>query len=195
MTDQEQGPGENSDFDPSSIRRPSPLLWRYYVLTALLTVAGAPFVMLALYFKYHSLRYSFDSKGVSMSWGILFRREISLTYRRIQDIHLSRNILQRWLGLATINLQTASASAGAEMSIEGIPQYEALRDFLYRQMRGAAQEKPADTSDDALLLLTEIRDELRGLRAERGLGESPTAVEMTLAETARMQSQPDGAKG
>lgn len=74
-----------------------------------------------------------------MTYGILFRREIYLTHRRIQDIHVTRNFVQRWLGLATVVVSTASGSSGAEMTmtIEGIREPEELRDFLYRQMRGA----------------------------------------------------------
>jgi putative membrane protein len=103
-----------------------------------------------------------------MSWGILWRRETLLTYRRIQDIHLTRNIVQRWLNLATVSVQTASGSASAEMAIEGILEAEPLRDFLYAQMRGArgldhpTDAKPAASGagDEALVLLREIRDAL-----------------------------------
>ena len=80
-----------------------------------------------------------------MRWGMFFRREVNLTYRRIQDIHLTKNPLQRWMGLAKISLQTASGSANAEMSIEGILEAEALRDFLYSRMRGARGS--TDSSD------------------------------------------------
>src|SRR5690606_33558570 len=96
---------------------------------------------LPLYFKYETLRYRFDDKGISMSWGLLFRREVHLTYRRIQDIQLTRNIVQRWLGLASVAIQTASGASSAEMVIEGVLEAEALRDYLYRQMRGALPEK------------------------------------------------------
>jgi hypothetical protein len=67
---------------------------------------------------------------------------VNLTFRRLQDIHLTHNLLQRWMGLATISLQTASGNAGAEMAIEGVLQAEALRDFLYARMRGARDERP-----------------------------------------------------
>jgi uncharacterized membrane protein YdbT with pleckstrin-like domain len=30
-----------------------------------------------LYFKYETLRYRFDEEGMSMSWGILMRRQTS----------------------------------------------------------------------------------------------------------------------
>ena len=118
---QPRPPQLDSSFQPYNITRPAPVLMWYYFLVSLL--AGPFFVLalLPLYFKYITLRYHFDDKGVSMSWGILWRREMLLTYRRIQDIHLTRNIVQRWLGLATVSVQTASGSASAEMAIGGHP--------------------------------------------------------------------------
>jgi uncharacterized protein len=164
-------------FDPSSISRPDPALWTYYVLTAAMTLVGFPFVIVPLYFKYRTLKYRFDDKGVSMSWGILFHRETYLTYRRIQDIHVTRNLFHRWLGLAAVSVQTASGSSGAEMTIEGIRNPEALRDFLYHQMRGARGEPDGTATtattaasapaDEALTLLREIRDSLRNARTRR----------------------------
>jgi putative membrane protein len=124
-------------FDPFAITRPAPVLLAYYALVSLVTGPAFPLVLLPLFCKYVTLRYRFDEKGISMSYGVLFRRETLLTYRRIQDIHLTHNIVQRWLGLATVSIQTASGAAGAEMAIEGILEAEALRDFLYQRMRGA----------------------------------------------------------
>ena len=165
-------------FDPGSITRPEPALMTYYAITAAMTLVGFPFVILPLYFKYHTLRYRFDDKGIAMTWGILFRREIYLTYRRIQDIHVTRNIIERWLGLASVAVQTASGSSGAEMTIEGVAQAEQLRDFLYRKMRGAHDDElhhaaagdgaavpAAGAEGEALQLLREIRDEVRRLRS------------------------------
>jgi putative membrane protein len=168
-----------ASFDPRDITRPDKSLLRYYLLVALLAGPGYPFALVPLLFRYETLRYRFDDEGVAMSWGVFFRKEVYLTYRRIQDIHLTRNILQRWMGLATVSIQTASGSATPEMSIEGILQAEALRDFLYAKMRGVrGQAEPtapvvagsgdhATTADEALGLLREIRDELRQLAGRR----------------------------
>ena len=120
-----------------AIERPDPSLMTYYALAAIITGPAFPFVILPLYFRYHTMRYRFTDEGVSMRWGILFRKEINLTFARIQDIHLTSNFAERWLGLARIQIQTASGSAKAEMTIEGVPQFEGLRDFLYSRMRGA----------------------------------------------------------
>ena len=77
-----------------------------------------------------------------MRWGLLFRKEVLLNYARIQDIHLVSGIIERWLGLARIQIQTAAGSANAEMTLEGLLEYQAVRDFLYSRMRGV-KEKPA----------------------------------------------------
>ena len=95
---------------------------KYYAVVALAsTLCILPItaiVLLPSWFKYRTLRYRFDDEGISMAWGMLFRREINLTYRRIQDIHVTRNLFQRWMGLAKVPIQTASGSTGATMTIE-----------------------------------------------------------------------------
>lgn len=155
-------------FDPYALKRPAPILLRYYLIIAIFSTVAFPAVFLPLFFRYHTLRFHFDDEGLSVKWGILFRREVVLTYRRIQDIHLTRNLLQRWMGLATVEIQTASGNAAATMRIEGVLEAEALRDFLYHQMRGARHDETAEPhsapADEALALLREIRDEVRSLR-------------------------------
>lgn len=111
-----------------------------------------------------------------MRWGRLFRREIILNYARIQDIHLRSNLVERWLGLSRILVQTASGSAGAEMTIEGLKEYEEVRDFLYSKMRGVSDplESPgastvasaAAQASDAELTAT-LREVARELQLTR----------------------------
>ena len=119
-----------------AIERPHPKLLTYYILCCLATGPLFPLFLVPAWFRYHTMRYRFDEDGISMRWGILFRREIVLSYARFQDIHLSSNVVERWLGLARIEIQTASGSAKAEMTIEGLLEFEAIRDFLYARMRG-----------------------------------------------------------
>jgi putative membrane protein len=161
-------------FDPATTTGPDPSLLTYYIIVSLLTVFLWPIFLPVLYCKYRTLRYKFDDEGVSMAYGLLFRREIYLTYRRIQDIHVTRGIVQRKLGLANVAVQTASGSGGAEMTIEGIRHPEALRDYLYSRMRGASSEDDDagaaseaasnPTQDETLQLLSEIHSELKQLR-------------------------------
>ena len=145
------------------------LFWLYFIQSCFGTVLH-PIIFLPLYFRYHTLKYRFDEEGVSSSWGILFRREVVLTYARIQDIHLSRNIFERWLGIGTVQIQTAAGSASAELSIEGTEKFEEIRDFLYSRMRGGDRVKPAAPAvapaagGEAVALLKEIREDLRAVR-------------------------------
>lgn len=168
---------------PGNLERPDPRLLTYYTLSALMTLPAFPFVFLYFYFRYHTLRYRFDAEGISMRWGILFRREVLLNYARIQDIQIRANIVERWLGLARIELQTAAGNSGAEMTLEGFRQFEAIRDFLYERMRGVQGSKPVPgatlVSDVGLttqseaggdlqelaLALKQVASELRQLRA------------------------------
>ncbi len=153
-------------------REPHPNLLKYYAITS---IAAGPFFfipLIVLYFRFHTLRCVFDQEGITMRWGILFRREIILTYARIQDIHLVSNFVERWLGLARIQIQTASGSASAEMTIEGLQDFEAIRDFLYARMRGARHAHEATSavaaSPDALAEAAEslhvAAAELRAIR-------------------------------
>jgi uncharacterized protein len=163
-------------LDVSAIRGPAPQLMTYYLIVAILTLPGVFFALPALWFRYRTLQYRFDDEGISMRWGLFFRREVILTYRKIQDIHVSRGIIQRWLGLATVGVQTASGSATPEMSIEGILEAEELRDFLYAKMRGARQSSSNDaetatdeSNKEVTALLTGIRDNLAKMADARGV--------------------------
>ncbi len=157
------------------IERPHPDLLKYYLLSSLIIPPLFPFIAVPLYFRYHTMRYTFTEEGISMRWGILFRREVIINYARIQDIHLRSNLVERWLGLARILVQTASGNAAAEMTIEGIKEFEAIRDFLYSRMRGvkspaaksAALAASAASAHDAELAaaLREVAAELRATQA------------------------------
>ncbi|HEX2163153.1 MAG TPA: PH domain-containing protein, partial [Thermoanaerobaculia bacterium] len=180
--DAASGEPDDAAFDVLAIERPHPNLLIHYFLSSL--VLGPLFFVLFVpfYFRYHTLRYRFDEEGVSMRWGVLFRREIHLTYSRIQDIHLTSNLVERWLGLAKVQIQTASGSSKAEMTVEGRQDFEAIRDFLYARMRGMSDAprrgRPAAAvpagggaataaADPELAgLLREVAAELRALRGE-----------------------------
>lgn len=185
-------------FSHTGTCSPHAKLLTHYFLLCLLSGPGFLVAFPLCFFRYYTLRYRFDADGVTMTVGILFRREVALTYRRIQDIHVTRGIIQRWLGLATVACQTASGSSSPELVIEGLMDHERVRDFLYQQMRGARGEHPlplqrervdealrgrervpsgdapaspayaADPGrpDEALVLLTEIRDRLGALTRE-----------------------------
>jgi putative membrane protein len=146
-------------------------LLRYYLLSSLLFGPVFLFAMVGFYVRFRSLRYDLDAEGITMRWGLLFRREISLTYARIQDIQLRSNAVERWLGLARIEVQTASGNASAEMTIEGLPDVDGMRDFLYSRMRGAAPDTATSATRTPVL-------------AEAGMLEGGTSLDIVAATLA-----------
>lgn len=171
---------ERLGFDPSTITRPEPRLLTHYAITAAFGLIFFPLLFIPAWIRYRSLRYRIDDEGVSMSWGVLNRREVFLTYRRLQDIQMTQGIIQRKLGLADLHLHTASGGSGPEMKLEGLPEPEVFRDYLYARMQGAVTEPDAGTvrapvtesgpgeDEEGLELLRQIRDELRRLNERQG---------------------------
>jgi len=152
-----------------AIARPHRSLWTYYWLSCLAIPPLFPILAPYYWFRYHTMRYKFTDEGISMSWGILFRREIIINYARIQDIHLRSNLVERYFGLAKILVQTASGSAAAELTLEGLREFEAVRDFLYSKMRGvrdpvAAAPHGATADAELAAALREVAAELRATR-------------------------------
>lgn len=157
------------DADPIfALTRPDDKLFWLYVIYSLIANVGFLFALVPLYFRFITLRYRFDDAGVSVSHGILWRKETYLTYARIQDIHVSRNIFERWLRLGKVEIQTASGSTSAAESIEGLKEYNEVRNFLYARMRGhkliTGVEAATTETSPADATLADIRDELRAIR-------------------------------
>ena len=126
-----------TQLDTTALERPSPKLLTYYLLTGLLTGPGLVIAIPALIIRYNTLRYRFEESGLRMQLGLFFRKEVVVAFRRIQDIHVSRNLIQRWLGIASVSVQTASGNAMPEIVLEGITDPDTVRDWLYERMRGA----------------------------------------------------------
>lgn len=185
MTDSGASPGSVaiSDAEVFAIERPHSKLMTYYILCCLASGPLFPILLLPNWFRYHTLRYRFDAQGVSMRWGILFRREVLLNYSRIQDIHLVSNFVERWLGLARIQIQTASGSSSPEMTVEGLLQFEAVRDFLYARMRGHASSS-ASAAAGAVSLARSTPPPLAGAESgerRQGVAEDATAAAVVQA--------------
>lgn len=169
-------------MDFSKIReidRPDSKVYALYLSNGLMMSVSScgiafPFLVLAslpVFIRYKTMRYKIDEDGVGLSWGWLNRQESHITFDKIQDIHLHRSFLERWFGLGTIRIQTASGNMAAEITLFGLTAYEGMRDYLYDRMRtqdGARTASPGAAQDDAdvLAVLTELRDEVRRLRAE-----------------------------
>jgi uncharacterized membrane protein YdbT with pleckstrin-like domain len=167
----------NKDADVRALTRPADRLLWLYMIRSLALGPLFPLMALLLYFKFKTLTYRFDDEGVTVSWGILVRQESLTGYVKIQDIHVHRGFVERWMGLATVQVQTAGGGTHGEVLLEGLEDHDAVRDFLYRRMRGHEQDhdtQPAAAAvagaehtaseAEALALLRGLKDELDGAR-------------------------------
>ena len=91
---------------------------------------------------YHFYRYELLDVALRKERGILYKRYVSIPYNRVQNVDISRSILERILGLSTLQIQTAGKSGvvGAESVLPGLSQEiaESLRDELIKR---ASQNK------------------------------------------------------
>ena len=159
--------------DKPKIDTPSQSLLTYYFL---ISMFAGPLVLLLFpvnWIRFKTLKYELQDTGIRMSVGLLFRKEVIVAYRRIQDIHVSHNIIQRWLGISNVSIQTASGNSMPEIVVEGVESPDQLRDWLYERMRGAKSggndlsaandqqtlEQQGD-SNEVTALLRGIRDNL-----------------------------------
>ena len=109
---------------------------------ALLLVAGA--YELAYYRRFE---YELTEDTLDISSGVISRREREIPYRRIQNVDVSRNVLQRALGIAAVDLETAGGSS-TEGAIRYVVPAEATRLQREVQRRKSGSDAGVDENGD-----------------------------------------------
>lgn len=98
---------------------------------------------------YNNYRFRVDSSSFHKEYGIIHKRHASIPFDTIENINLNRNLLDRLLGLAHVEIETAGVSGNApkdivagvsatsEGYIPGLSYREArdLRDLLLRRAK------------------------------------------------------------
>ncbi|GAB3417425.1 PH domain-containing protein [Haloparvum alkalitolerans] len=110
----------------------------------LLAVAAALVALAYEVAYYRRFEYELTEDTFDVVSGVVSRRDREIPYRRIQNVDISRGVVQRLLGLAAVDLETAGGS-----STEGAIRYvtpaeaERLRSEIQRRKAGAAAGEPA----------------------------------------------------
>ncbi len=126
---------------------------------------------------YHrSLAYEVQDDEVIVRAGIWTKSVKHVPYRTVTNLTVKRDILDRWLGIGTLNIQTAgmSGTTGAEESLVGLTDVQEVYEIVVtelRRFRGSmsptaaeVEGEPAVVSTDALsAILTEVRAIRRAL--------------------------------
>jgi uncharacterized membrane protein YdbT with pleckstrin-like domain len=121
-----------------------------------------------------NLRYIIEDDRVIIHQGILTKVQKNIPYRAVTDFILHRSLYDRFLGIASIRIQTAGQTqtpTGYEGNIAGLIEWEDLHKDLRNRIKalhpysaalGMTEKAPAATSESDLLRL--VLDELRAIR-------------------------------
>lgn len=63
--------------------------------------------------------FSIDDQGFEVEYGIIHKRHVSLPFRQIQNVNIIRTLIDRMLGLAKIEVETAGSSSIKRREIVG----------------------------------------------------------------------------
>jgi membrane protein YdbS with pleckstrin-like domain len=117
---------------------------------------------------YRSLGYEVGDEQVIVRQGVLTRAVKHVPYRTVTNITVKRGLLDRWLGIGTLEIQTAgiSGTQQAEQSLAGLTDAGQVYDMVVarlRRFRGGMAPTQAETeaqggTDETLsALLAEVR--------------------------------------
>ena len=121
-----------------------------WIVAFILVFAGLLYVWarLTYYFYFYELR----EDGFRQELGVISKKYITIPYDRIQNVDIHRSLLARILGLSSLNIQTAGASAqvsrygvfgaNGEGVLPGLSHEvaEQLRDELIRRAKGSRSQ-------------------------------------------------------
>ncbi len=92
---------------------------------------------------YHFYRYELTDAGFRKELGVIYKKYVTIPYDRIQNVNINRGIIDRLLGLSSLQIFTAGTGAMiGEGNLPGLSTGEAeqLRDELIKQARQAKNQ-------------------------------------------------------
>lgn len=109
----------------------TPLLWILVVIGGLGAIAAWQVAY------YRRFTYAGTPDTFDIRLGVLSRRNREIPYRRVQNVDISRNVVQRALGIAELRIETAGGSeTEATLRYVGYEEAKRLQNELRRRKRG-----------------------------------------------------------
>ena len=117
-------------------------------------IMGAPLIFFYIWARltFYYYRYELTAEGFKKELGVIFKHYTTIPYDRIQNVDIHRGIFDRFLGLSSLSIQTAGASAvvsrrgmvmrlGAEGFVPGLS-HEIAEQLRSELIARARQTKP-----------------------------------------------------
>ncbi len=137
-------------------------------------VIGTPVfiaVLFTLYWipkYYHTIIYRITDTEIVWRRGVWFKNTGIVPYNRITNVDINQGPVSRHFGIGTLKIQTAGYSGAnqrsSEIRLDGIEQFEDMREFLMKFVRGkkpvaveAYEDEPSSAGTDVVKELVKIR--------------------------------------
>jgi uncharacterized protein len=121
-----------------------PARWLVPLLAGIVLLLGVTWYPKARYARW---RWQLTDRALEMRYGVVVHRHEAVPYFRVQQIDIERGPVDRMLGLATLQVTTASASGSG--SLPGIAEEDAplVRQELLLRAAEAIGEQGGDVND------------------------------------------------
>ncbi|MFO7928765.1 MAG: PH domain-containing protein [Candidatus Humimicrobiaceae bacterium] len=112
---------------------------------------------------YREVEYFIEDGSVKMRWGVVWKKQVTVPYKKITNVDITQGPMERFLGTGTLHLQTAGAGGKegtkAELKLPGIKNLGETRDLIVGKLEAkksaGKEELPQGNT------LAEILEELR----------------------------------
>ncbi len=92
------------------------------------------------YFRLYIKRYYYDCDAdfITIKKGVFTPREIHVQYRKIQDVYVDQDLLDRLFGIYDVHIASATSLSGASAHIDGVDKNvaEDIKNFLLQKIKG-----------------------------------------------------------
>lgn len=79
---------------------------------------------------YRAWRYRLGEEALDLAHGVFWRQTSSMPYHRLQQVDVGQGPLERWLGMATVQLRSAAATTDATLPGIALTEVDELRSRL-----------------------------------------------------------------
>ena len=121
-----------------------------------------------LHLEYKYFIYYFTTSSVIIKKGVINTERHVIPFERIQDIQVSRSLLERFLNLASIKIETAAyGSHVTKQLIPSVSNYRSIVTHIMekrRKMTGKAQKDKLTENQQMVELLKELVTEVKALK-------------------------------
>ncbi|VVB98674.1 Bacterial PH domain protein [uncultured archaeon] len=136
------------------------------LLLLALALLGALPMYLWIQLVHNSFTYEVGESEIIIREGVITRKTTVIPYSKIQDITSERTFIERMLGIATIEIETAGSSRiASEIKVPGIANKDELISeimLMVDRNKGRAEEKQGkDAAAASELLMGEVLKELK----------------------------------